>query len=62
MQRVVDFGYPDKTETVLAGSASSRHFLPNQNDQARLWAAGQRTLWWFNPVEVNAVAQAVIAP
>lgn len=64
MQRVVDFGYPDKTETVLAGGVSARHSLPNQNDQARLRAAGQRTSWWFNPVQVkvNAVVQTVLAP
>ena len=64
MQRVVDFGDPDKIEAVLAGGASERHFQPHQNDQARLWAAGQRTAWWFNPVqgEAHAVARAVWVP
>jgi len=64
VQRVVDFGYPDKPETVLAGGVSARHFLPNQNDQASLWAAGQRTSWWSNPVQVeaHAVVQAVLLP
>jgi penicillin amidase len=64
MQRVVDFGDPDKIEAVLAGGVSERHFQPHQNDQARLWAAGQRTAWWFNPVQVeaHAVARAVLVP
>ena len=64
MQLVVDFGDPDKIEAVLAGGVSERHFQPHQNDQARLWAAGQRTAWWFNPVQVeaNAVARAVLVP
>ncbi|WP_439115062.1 penicillin acylase family protein [Hydrogenophaga sp.] len=64
MQLVVDFGDPDKIEAVLAGGVSERHFQPHQNDQARLWAAGQRTAWWFNPVQVeaNAVARATFVP
>jgi penicillin amidase len=64
MQLVVDFGDPDKIEAVLAGGVSERHFQPHQNDQARLWAAGQRTAWWFNPVQVeaHAVARAVLVP
>lgn len=64
MHLVEDFGDPDKTEAVLAGSVSARNFLPNQNDQARLWAAGQRTAWGFNPVWVkaNTVVQTVLVP
>jgi len=64
MQLLVDFGDPSKIEAVLDGGVSERHFQPHQNDQARLWAAGQRTAWWFDPVlvEVNAVAQAAFVP
>ena len=49
MQLVVDFGDPDKIDAVLAGGVNERHFQPHQNDQARLWAAGERTSWWFDP-------------
>ena len=64
MQLVVDFGDADKIEAVLAGGVSERHFQPHQNDQAKLWAQGQRRPWWFNPkqVEANAKARLVLAP
>jgi penicillin amidase len=61
---VVDFGDTDKVEAVLAGGVSERHFQPHMNDQAKLWAAGERRPWWFNPdkVEANAKSQVLIAP
>ncbi len=64
MQLVVDFGDPDKIEAVLAGGVSERHFQPHQNDQARLWAAGERRPWWFAPaqVETHAKSRLVLAP
>ncbi|HMN94558.1 MAG TPA: penicillin acylase family protein [Hydrogenophaga sp.] len=64
MQLVVDFGDPDKIEAVLAGGVSERHFQPHQNDQARLWAQGQRSSWWFNPqrAEAMAVSRAMLTP
>jgi penicillin G amidase len=64
MQLVVDFGDPDKIEAVLAGGVSERHFQAHQNDQAKLWAAGQHRPWWFNPrlVEANAKSRVVISP
>ena len=64
MQWVVDFGDADKIEAVLAGGVSERHFQPHQTDQARLWAAGQRRAWWFNPAkaEANAKTRMVLAP
>jgi penicillin amidase len=64
MQLVVDFGDPDKIEAVLAGGVSERHFQPHQNDQAKRWAAGQRTAWWFNPAqaEAMAVSRATLTP
>ena len=45
-------------EAVLAGGVSERHFQPHQNDQAKLWAAGQRRAWWFDPVQAEAHAKA----
>lgn len=57
MQMVADLGDPDKIEAVLAGGVSERHFQPHQNDQAKLWAAGQRRGWWFNPVKAQAHAK-----
>jgi len=64
MQLVVDFGDPDKIEAVLAGGVSERHLQTHQNDQAKLWAAGQRRPWWFNPrqAEANAKSRVVISP
>ena len=35
MQVVVDFGDPDKIDTILAGGVSERHFQPHQNDQVK---------------------------
>ena len=57
MQLVVDFGDPEKIEAVLAGGVSERHFQPHQNDQAKLWAAGQRRAWWFDPAQAEAHAK-----
>lgn len=64
MQMVADFGDPDKIEAVLAGGVSERHFQPHQNDQAKLWAAGQRRAWWFNPAkaQANARHKVVLSP
>jgi penicillin amidase len=57
MKMVADFGDPDKIEAVLAGGVNERHFQPHQNDQAKLWAAGERRPWWFNPAQVEAHAK-----
>ncbi|MFZ4479274.1 MAG: penicillin acylase family protein [Rhodoferax sp.] len=57
MQMVADLGDPDKIEAILAGGASERHFQPHQNDQAKLWAAGERRAWWFNPDQAKAHAK-----
>ncbi|MDZ7589206.1 MAG: penicillin acylase family protein [Rubrivivax sp.] len=64
MKVVVDFGDTEKIEAVLAGGVSERHFQPHQNDQAKLWAAGERRAWWFNPAlaEANAKTRAVLTP
>lgn len=64
MQLVVDFGDPDKIEVALAGGVIERSFQPHQNDQAKLWAAGERRPWWFNPtrVEANAKSRVLISP
>ncbi len=64
MQLVVDLGDPDKIEAVLAGGVNERHFQPHQSDQARLWAAGERTAWWFAPkaVEAHARSRLVLSP
>ncbi len=64
MRVVVDFADPDKINAVLAGAVSERHFQPHQNDQAKLWAAGERRSWWFNPkqVEAHANSRATLAP
>ena len=64
MELVADFGDPDKIEAVLVGGVSERHFQPHQNDQARLWADGQRRPWWFNPakVQANAKHKVVLSP
>jgi penicillin amidase len=64
MQVVVDFGDPDKIHAILAGGVSERHFQPHQNDQARLWAQGERRAWWFNPAqaEAHAVSRALLVP
>ncbi|MCX7176398.1 MAG: penicillin acylase family protein [Proteobacteria bacterium] len=64
MQLVVDFGDPDKIEAILAGGVSERLFQAHQNDQAKLWAAGQRRPWWFNPrqAEANAKSRVVLSP
>jgi penicillin amidase len=64
MQLVADLGDPDKIEAVLAGGVSERHFQPHQNDQAKLWATGQRRAWWFNPAkaEANAKYKVVLSP
>ena len=57
MQLVVDFADTEKIEAVLAGGVSERHFQPHQNDQAKLWAAGQRRAWWFDPAQAEAHAK-----
>ncbi len=57
MQIVMDFGDPLKIEAALAGGVSERHFQPHQNDQARLWAKGERQAWWFDPAQVEAHAK-----
>jgi penicillin G amidase len=64
MQLVSDFGDPDKIEAVLAGGVNERHVQPHQNDQAKLWAAGERRAWWFNPAkaEANAKHKVVLSP
>jgi penicillin amidase len=64
MELVADFGDPDKIEAVLVGGVSERHFQPHQNDQARLWADGQRRPWWFNPAkaQANAKHKVVLSP
>ena len=64
MQLVVDFGDPDKIEAVLAGGVNERHFQPHQNDQAKLWAAGERRSWWFDPkaIEAHAISRLVLSP
>ena len=64
MQLVADFGDPDKIEAVLVGGVNERHFQPHQNDQAKLWAAGERRAWWFNPAkaEANAKHKVVLSP
>ena len=64
MQVVIDFGDPDKIDAILAGGVSERHFQPHQNDQAQLWAKGERRAWWFNPAqaEAHAVSRALLVP
>ena len=57
MQMVADFGDPDKIEAILVGGVSERHFQPHQSDQAKLWAAGERRAWWFNPEQAKAHAK-----
>ena len=57
MQVVVDFADTEKIEAILAGGVSERHFQPHQNDQAKLWAAGQRRAWWFDPAKAEAHAK-----
>jgi penicillin amidase len=64
MQLVVDFGDPDKIEAILAGGVNERHFQPHQNDQARLFTAGERRPWWFDPkaIEAHATSRLVLTP
>ena len=64
MRLVVDFGDPDRIEAVLAGGVNERHFQPHQTDQARLWAAGERKSWWFDPkaAEAHAKSRVVLSP
>ncbi len=57
MQMVADLADPDKIEAILAGGVNERHFQPHQNDQAKLWAAGERRAWWFNPAQARAHAR-----
>jgi penicillin amidase len=57
MQMVADFGDPDKIEAILAGGVNERHLQSHQNDQAKLWAAGERRAWWFNPDQAKAHAK-----
>ena len=57
MRLVVDLGDPEKIEAVLAGGVNERHFQPHQNDQAKLWAAGGRQPWWFDPKQIEAHAR-----
>ncbi len=54
MLLVVDLGDPEKIEAVLAGGVNERHFQPHQNDQVKLWAAGGRQPWWFDPKQIEA--------
>jgi acyl-homoserine lactone acylase PvdQ len=64
MQLGVNFGDPDKIEAILAGGVNERHFQEHQNDQAKLWAAGERRPGWFNPtqVEAHANSKVVLSP
>jgi penicillin G amidase len=64
MQMVADFGDTDKIEAILAGGVSERHFQPHQTDQAKLWGAGERRSWWFNPekAKANAKHKVVLSP
>lgn len=64
MQMVADMGDPDKIEAILVGGVSERHFQPHQNDQAKIWAKGERRAWWFNPVqaEAHATHKVVLSP
>ncbi len=64
MQIVADMGDPDKIEAILVGGVSERHFQPHQNDQAKLWAKGERRAWWFNPdkAQENAKHKVVLSP
>jgi penicillin amidase len=57
MKMVADLGDPDKIEAIMAGGVSERHFQEHQNDQARLWAAGERRPWWFNPEQARSHAK-----
>jgi penicillin amidase len=57
MKLVVDFADPDKVEAILAGGVVERHFQRHQNDQAQLWADGERRPWWFSPAQVRAHAR-----
>ncbi|WP_051230205.1 penicillin acylase family protein [Haliea salexigens] len=57
MKLVVDFADPDKVEAILAGGVVERHFQRHQNDQAHLWADGERRPWWFSPAQVRAHAR-----
>jgi penicillin amidase len=64
MQMVADLGDPDKIEAILAGGVNERSFQPYQSDQAKLWAAGERRAWWFNPDQAKAHAKStqVLSP
>ena len=57
LKLVVDFADPDKVEAILAGGVVERHLQRHQNDQARLWAAGERRPWWFSPEQARAHAR-----
>jgi len=64
MKMVADLGDPDKIEAILAGGVSERHFQAHQNDQAKIWATGERRAWWFNPAqaESHAKSRLTLAP
>jgi penicillin amidase len=64
MKMVADFGDPDKIEAILAGGVSERHLEDHQNDQAKIWATGERRAWWFNPAqaESHAKSRMTLAP
>ncbi len=57
LKLVVDFADPDKVEAILAGGVVERHLQRHQNDQAHLWAAGERRPWWFSPEQARAHAR-----
>jgi penicillin amidase len=64
LKMVADFGDPDKIEAILAGGVSERHLEDHQNDQAKIWATGERRAWWFNPAqaESHAKSRMTLAP
>lgn len=64
LKLVVDFADTDKVEAMLAGGVVERHFQAHQNDQAKLWAAGEHRPWWFSPEQAraNAVSRTLLVP
>jgi penicillin amidase len=64
MRLVVDFADDEKIEAVLAGGINERHLQPQQNAQAKLWAAGERRPCWFSEqaVRAHAVIRLLLVP